>query len=135
MESEQFDLSFGKRKKRSPIELKNEGFDRTRQYGQPLNCPTRYCEAGKLSTFCSPSQSCPNTPNLPNCWFDMGVRSVDVQQYIHYLNFNISCMPVCTFRSKETRMPALENVSSVGSMCQWFNTHGRCPDFQPGISH
>ena len=98
-------------------------------------CPTRYCKdgnlPGSLQTFCSPSRRCPNSPNLPNCWFSRGVTSVDFQQYIHYLNIQISCMPVCIFASKDSRMPALDDVASVGKMCEWYNTHGRCPDFRP----
>ena len=124
MRSKHLDSSLGKRRKRS------EDYDRTYVYDEP-ECPLRYCEDGDLSTMCSPSQSCPSTPNLPNCWFKMGVRSVTAQKYKHYLNRRIACMPVCSFTSYDSRMPALEDVSSVGSMCTWYNSHGRCPDFNP----
>ena len=123
VESKRYDSFLGKRNKRS------SNYDRTQVY-DTLECPVRYCEAEDLSTFCSPSQSCPSTPNLPNCWFKMGVRSVTTQQYKHYLNFQIACMPVCSFSSLDSRMPALEDVSSVGAMCKWYNTHGRCPHFK-----
>ena len=83
-----------------------------------------------MSAFCSPSQSCPNTPNLPIGWFKMGPSFVSTQQYRHYLNWNIFCMPVCTFSSLDPRMPAIEDVASVGAMCKWYNTHGRCPNFK-----
>ena len=121
MQSKAFSLSHGKRRKRTA----------SNHVYHEYECPRKYCEHGDLQTFCSPSQICPNTPNLPNCWFSKGVTSVDFQQYIHYLNIHISCMPVCLFASKDSRMPAISNVSSVGQMCQWYNTHGRCPDFQP----
>ena len=123
VESKRYDSFPGKRNKRSA------NYDRTRVYATP-ECPLRYCEAEDLSTFCSPSQSCPSTPNLPNCWFKMGPRFETTQQYRHYMNSHVFCMPVCSFDSLDPRMPALEDVASTERMCQWYNTHGRCPDFK-----
>ena len=118
--ADQFESPLGQRIKR----------DTDNHLYETLQCPRRYCEAGNLQTFCSPSQSCPNTRNLPNCWFSLGVTSVDTQTYYHYLNVRISCLPVCIFKSLDPRMPAIDDVSSVGAMCNWYNSHGRCPEFE-----
>ena len=112
------------------LKRKKRSYDRSRIYAES-ECPLNYCEEEDLTSFCSPSRHCPDNKVLPNCWFKMGVRSVTKQKYKHYLNKRIACMPACSFSSKYYKMPALEDIASVGRMCKWFFTHGRCPEFRP----
>ena len=94
-------------------------------------CPQKYCEDGQIEYFCAPEQGCPTGNHFSNRLFRMGISSKTLQQYWYYLNNQIFCMPICAFGSNDSRMPALEDVASVGTMCQWYNRYGRCPDFWP----
>ena len=80
---------------------------------------------------CAPNHSCSKSLFVPSFLFRRGVSGVTDQQYIHFSSLNISCLPVCIFNSYDQRMPSLEQVGSVGNLCQWLNSHGKCPDFIP----
>ena len=94
------------------------------------NCPRSYCEAGELQVICSPHQKCPDNRNLPSCWFSLGITMKSYQQYKHFYNVKISCMPVCVLSSYDRRMPTVDQVASVGDMCTWYYSYGRCPEFK-----
>ena len=113
------------------------GKTNNRPYTQEdVACPQRYCVDGnygmqKIEIFCIPNRSCPTGQHFSNRLFSIGISSVDLQQYLHYINKGIHCMPVCIFGSNDSRMPYLEGVASAGNMSQWYNRYGRCPDFRP----
>ena len=104
------------------------GFDNQpilQQYST-IKCPKSYCELHELTYVCSGNKRCQKYTD-----FSFGVSFVTDQQYIHYLNVGITCLPVCVFGSNDRRMPTINDVASVGNMCQWYNSHGQCPNFEP----
>ena len=99
-------------------------------------CPLEYCrqmpKGPTFSAVCTIERKCPNRPNkLPSCWYTTGTTSGNYQEYLHFFNSELSCLPACNFMSDHPDMPTVAQVGRMGKMCDWIAEHGRCPDFIP----
>ena len=84
-----------------------------------------------MVVVCSGYYRCSDPTFIPSVLFTNGVQLSSTYNYQHYSTKNLSCLPVCVFKSYDRRVPTLDQVASVGDLCQWLYSHGKCPDFIP----
>jgi len=93
------------------------------------NCdgaPSEYLMAAQ----CSGERKCPEGGTLPNCWYALGTTQQSMQNYYHFTNSQMSCVPCCNVRSRNSKMPVCSQVAALGDLCEWYFTKGRCPHFK-----
>jgi len=117
----------------APLELPVKQHNRNAR--STKTCPLSNCAGSVppeylMAAQCSGERQCPSGGKLPTCWYAMGTTQHNMQQYYHFTNSQMSCVPCCNVGSRNSKMPVCSQVSSLGALCDWYFTKGRCPDFR-----
>ena len=107
----------------APLELPVKEHNR---HGRSLKqCPLSYCDGAPsewlMAAQCSGNRNCPTGGKLPSCWYAMGTTNTNMQQYYHFTNSEMSCIPCCNVRSRHSKMPGL--IFSHKSFCYYCSNN------------
>ena len=77
---------------------------------QRIICDVGHCGGNIPDEFKMAAQcgtSCPNDGQIPSDWFSVGTFAQSLQSYYyyHFTDSTLTCLPCCTFESRNSRMP------------------------------
>ena len=85
--------------------------EHTPQARSNKQCPLSHCDGAPseylMAAQCSGERKCPEGGTLPNCWYAIGTTQQSMQNYYHFTNSQMSCVPCCNVRSRNSKMPGL----------------------------
>ena len=89
-----------------PIDVKDR-----QQARKNVECDLKYCGGNvpdqyKMVAQCSADRNCPSNGRLPSCWYGVGNQIHSMQQFYHFTDSSMSCLPCCTERSNHSKMPS-----------------------------
>ena len=83
--------------------------DHNRQARSIKECPLSNCDGAPsdflMAAQCSGELRCPSGGYMPTCWYALGTTQQTMQQYYHFTNHQMSCVPCCNVRSRNSKMP------------------------------